>query len=98
MNGRRLTMRSVQPSATLESFEGVGVLKKLEMIARTCYKSEDKIMEGSAEKLIAALVQRQHYAMLEHHVFVFEITESTYCYLAGFTIIRPFFSPATFAT
>ena len=42
------------------------ILKRLEKVARTCYKSEDKIAEGSAEKLIAAIIKRGHEAMLEH--------------------------------
>ena len=41
-------------------------LKKIERAARTCYKSEDKITDESAEKMVRALVRRKHYAMLEH--------------------------------
>lgn len=37
-----------------------------ENAARTCYKSENKITEGSAEKLIRNLVKNEHLAMLEH--------------------------------
>lgn len=42
-------------------------LKQLERIARTCYKSEDK-MNGidSAEKLVRHLIEHGHEAMLEH--------------------------------
>ena len=38
----------------------------IEKIARTCYKSEGKIKRGSAVKLITALIDRGHEAMLEH--------------------------------
>lgn len=38
----------------------------IESVGRTCYKSEDKITEGSAIKFVRALVKRQHLAMLEH--------------------------------
>jgi thymidylate synthase (FAD) len=38
----------------------------LERVARTCYKSEDKIQEGSAQKMIKMLKGRGHHAMLEH--------------------------------
>lgn len=41
------------------------VLEKIERAARTCYKSEDKIAPGSAEKLVRFLIKRQHNAMLE---------------------------------
>jgi len=40
--------------------------KKIEVIARTCYKSEDKISDDSAEKLVKALLTRGHYPMFDH--------------------------------
>lgn len=42
------------------------VLGLLELAARTCYKSEDKIAQGSAEKLIKALIKSGHESVLEH--------------------------------
>ena len=42
------------------------IYKQIEKAARTCYKSEDKIKEGSAEKMVRALVRNRHEAMLEH--------------------------------
>ena len=42
------------------------IYKQIELAARTCYKSEDKITNGSAEKLIKALIKNKHEAMLEH--------------------------------
>ena len=42
------------------------IYKQIELAARTCYKSEDKITDGSAEKLIKALIKNKHEAMLEH--------------------------------
>jgi thymidylate synthase (FAD) len=41
------------------------VLERIERAARTCYKSEDKITEGSAEKLVRSLMKRGHMAMIE---------------------------------
>lgn len=38
---------------------------RIERAARTCYKSEDKITEGSAEKLTRGLLERDHHAMVE---------------------------------
>ena len=40
--------------------------KHIEKIARTCYKSENLIKDGSAEKMIARLVDAGHEAMIEH--------------------------------
>lgn len=45
------------------------IFERIEQVARTCYKSEDKITEGSAEKMVAALIKRGHEAMLEHCSF-----------------------------
>ena len=42
------------------------ILKHLETVARTCYKSEDKITEESAPKMVKALIRSQHTAMIEH--------------------------------
>lgn len=49
-----------------KDFDGQKVLQKIEVAARTCYKSEGKIQEGSAEKLVAGLIKSGHEAMLEH--------------------------------
>lgn len=40
-------------------------LETIERAARTCYKSEDKIAEGTAEKMVRGLITRGHEAMLE---------------------------------
>ena len=47
-------------------FKGQDLINKLEQVARTCYKSENKIKEGSANKMVAALIRSNHEAMLEH--------------------------------
>lgn len=43
-----------------------GIIRRIEYAARKCYRSEDLICEGSGEKLLHSLVQRGHWAMLEH--------------------------------
>lgn len=42
------------------------MLERIEKVARTCYKSEDRITEGSAQKMVGNLISRGHEAMLEH--------------------------------
>lgn len=54
--------------------DGDTITKRIEQCARTCYKSEDKITEGSAEKLIRNLVKNGHEAMLEHCSFTVKFT------------------------
>lgn len=53
----------------LDTLNGEEILKKIERVARVCYKSEDKITDGSAEKMVKALIKRGHEAMLEHFSF-----------------------------
>lgn len=43
-----------------------GIYKQIELAGRTCYKSEDKITEDSAEKFINNMIKSGHLAMLEH--------------------------------
>ena len=43
-----------------------GMLEQIERGGRVCYKSEDKITPGSAEKFVNTLINRKHFAPLEH--------------------------------
>lgn len=43
-----------------------GIYKQIELAGRTCYKSEDKITEDSAEKFVNNMIKSGHLAMLEH--------------------------------
>lgn len=61
-------MRIIEPSVEiLTPIDGEAILKMLEAVGRTCYKSEDKIHEGSAEKFISNIVKRGHEAVIEHY-------------------------------
>lgn len=56
-----------------------GVLKQIEIAARNCYKSEAFIKEGSAEKMVNALIKRGHGSPLEHgtvYLYLYETSES----------------------
>ena len=43
-----------------------GIYKQIELVGRTCYKSEDKITEGSAKPFVDRLIKSGHLSMLEH--------------------------------
>lgn len=43
-----------------------GVYKQIEKVGRVCYKSEDKITEGSAKPFVDRMIKSGHVAMLEH--------------------------------
>lgn len=58
-------------------------IKKIEKIARVCYKSEDKICEGSAERMVNNLVRSKHYAMLEHGSLKLQVDTLAYTEVMG---------------
>lgn len=62
-------MKIVQAQVVpITPLNGQAILKRIEEIARTCYRSEDKITADgeSAKKIVRALSQAGHGAMLEH--------------------------------
>lgn len=61
-------MKLLDPSYTiLEQQEGLtGIYKQIELAGRTCYKSEDKITDDSAEAFVQRMIDSGHTAMLEH--------------------------------
>ena len=50
----------------LSKIDGKEILKNIERAGRTCYKSEDRITDESAEKFIKMLIERGHESVLEH--------------------------------
>lgn len=60
-------MKIIKPSfEILDDINGKEMLRKIELAARTCYKSEDKITDDSAEKFVRNLIKRGHESALEH--------------------------------
>ena len=60
-------MKIINPSVILEDeIDGQAILKKLERIGRTCYKSEGNIKEDSAEKFVKNIMNRNHMSVIEH--------------------------------
>jgi thymidylate synthase (FAD) len=69
-------LKVIKPGFVIETeVNGVEVLKQIEKVGRTCYKSEDKITDDSAVKFVAGLIKRGHEAMIEH----FSITVRFIC-------------------
>lgn len=61
-------MKLIDPSVELMTQpQGIeGIYKHIEEVARTCYKSGDKITEDSAEPFVNRLIKSKHLAMCEH--------------------------------
>ena len=55
VNGQPLTWRT-----------GIGLLKAIERIGRTCYKSEDRITDTSYQQFVRNLIKRGHLSVIEH--------------------------------
>lgn len=75
-------MKFISPSFEIlpipEPTDKMAVLKHLERIGRICYKSEDKITDESCIKFLDNIKKRKHWAMLEHYVFIMEISDKVY--------------------
>lgn len=64
-----------------------GIMKHIERCGRTCYKSEDKITDDSADTFVANLIKNKHYAILEHGTVYLKLEakrEISYNYLEIF--------------
>lgn len=69
-------MRIVSPTTEILSNPATGapytkeeaahILKHLELCARNCYHSEDKITEASAQRMLRTLLLREHESPIEH--------------------------------
>ena len=58
-------MKIIEQSHQILSINHPNILNQIETAGRTCYKSEDKITEGSAIKFTKMLRDKGHHAMLE---------------------------------
>ena len=60
-------MKIINASYRIETpIYGEDLLKSIEKAGRTCYKSEDRITEESAEAFVRMLIERGHESVLEH--------------------------------
>lgn len=66
-------MRIIKPTVELLSITP-DAEKLIEKAGRTCYKSEDKITDDSAEKFCKMIQTRDHMSVLEHASATFRIT------------------------
>lgn len=66
-------MKIINPS--VEIINETNCLKKIEMAARTCYKSEKKITDTSALSMCRRLFENKHTAMFEHAYLVFDVSK-----------------------
>ena len=70
-------MKLIKPSFEIWEQEPSleGVFKQIECAGRVCYKSEDKIAEGTAKAFVDRMIASGHGAMLEHGTVYLEIPD-----------------------
>ena len=59
-------MQAIRAYTQIYDVDDQKILKKIEEVARTCYKSEERTTDGSDAKMVAALIKSGHESMLEH--------------------------------
>lgn len=72
-------MRLIKPSYEIweQEFGLEGIYKIIENVGRVCYKSEDKIAEGTAKAFVNRMIKLGHGAMLEHGTIYLAIPMTT---------------------
>jgi len=53
----------------IDKLDRLEMLKKIELIGRTCYKSEDKITDDSCKQFVKNIIAKGHESVLEHVSF-----------------------------
>ncbi len=68
-------MKIVKPTIEILSTESYEeMLHRIERAGRVCYKSEDSIQEGSAERFIRNILKRGHESVIEHGSITVKVT------------------------
>lgn len=73
-------MKLIKPSfeiLTPTDWREFGFKKFIELVGRTCYKSEDKITDNSYTPFVQRMIDSKHYAMLEHGTLYLDIIDNT---------------------
>ena len=69
-------MKIIKPSFEVIPRGGLrGNMDVIELAARTCYKTEDAIKDGSKERIVSMLISKNHTAMLEHGDYIFLVDD-----------------------
>jgi len=70
-------VKIVEPSIEIYDIKSLMDIKKhIEKCGRTCYKSEDKITDTSAEKFIEGILKSGHESVIEHANIIFKLTKN----------------------
>lgn len=68
-------MKIVSPSfEIITPIDSAEILKMIEEVGRTCYKSEDKITDDSCINFVQGIINRGHEAVIEHYNITVRLT------------------------
>ena len=71
---RREMVRIVEPFVEIYPLDRLEDIKKhIEKCGRTCYKSEDKITDTSAEQFVEGILKSGHESVIEHANLIFKV-------------------------
>ena len=86
-------MRIVKPWVEIRKFDGVQIMKNLELAAKQCYRSQDNITDESYKKFLSGCISRGHESVIEHEKVSIRMCCDVGCYkdltrhrLASFSI------------
>lgn len=85
-------MKITNPSATIIDYGDMGLLERIELAGRLCYKSEDKIAPGTAKPFVDGCLKKKHMSVLEMAMITFQYPIeyghpiSKYCAISYFGI------------
>ncbi len=61
-----IKVKIIAPYFEIEEIDSAAIMKRLEMAGRTCYRSEGKAGDGTADKFISRLIKSGHESVIEH--------------------------------
>lgn len=86
-------MQIIKPWIEIKKFDGVQLMKNLELAAKQCYRSQDNITDESYKKFLSGCINRGHESVIEHEKISIRMCCDVGCYkdltrhrLASFSI------------
>ena len=73
-------MKIIKPWIEIRDFDGVQMMKNLELAAKQCYRSQGNITEDSYKKFLTNCLNRGHESVIEHEKISIRMCCDVGCY------------------
>lgn len=73
-------MKVIRPWIEIREFDGVQMMKNLELAAKQCYRSQGNITEDSYKKFLTGCLSRGHESVIEHEKISIRMCCDVGCY------------------